>query len=205
MTDKDLPSASPRDERTPIDLEQRSKLREQVFGNLVEKLKPWLLEFGNWIFGGLIAFNLLIVATLINVGPVRPVLVVASAIFACVLPVNVLGLFSVKLVTDMNNLLIDDVVKQAFQEANIFDVEERFPTPAEKATVTKRRTDVGLRYSVRLAVLSAILTTLGIVAVLSYLAWWVAVIFFVMVILSLVIAMNIVGQLMRPETAVRKH
>jgi len=30
---------------------------------LVENITPWLVEFGSWLFGGLIAFNLLVMAT----------------------------------------------------------------------------------------------------------------------------------------------
>jgi hypothetical protein len=30
------------------------------FGTLVERITPWLLDLGSWIFGALIAFDLLI-------------------------------------------------------------------------------------------------------------------------------------------------
>jgi len=34
---------------------------------LLDRVKPWLIEFGSWIFGGLIAFNLIIVAPLLTI------------------------------------------------------------------------------------------------------------------------------------------
>src|SRR5438045_5336792 len=37
---------------------------------LVERITPWLLDLGNWIFGALIAFNLLVLSALLTIGPV---------------------------------------------------------------------------------------------------------------------------------------
>jgi hypothetical protein len=38
-------------------------------GNLVDRTAPWLFEVGSWVFGGLTALNLVIMAALITVGP----------------------------------------------------------------------------------------------------------------------------------------
>ena len=35
--------------------------------NLLEKITPWLFAVGSWIFGGLIAFNLVAVSSLLTV------------------------------------------------------------------------------------------------------------------------------------------
>ena len=38
------------------------ELYRKAFGELAETFTPWFFEFGSWIFGGLIAFTLLILA-----------------------------------------------------------------------------------------------------------------------------------------------
>ena len=43
MSDKDESSAQPQNGISSLDVKERSKLRDRVFGNLVEKLNPWLL------------------------------------------------------------------------------------------------------------------------------------------------------------------
>ena len=195
MSEKDPAATKQWDEISP---EAVSKLRGKIFGNLVEQLKPWLFEFGNWIFGGLIAFSLVIVATLLTVGPIHPAILVSMATFACALPLDVLGVFLLKLIRDMNGVGIDDVMKQAFQD--IPTPNSHFPEPEESESRSKLRTDVGLRYSVRLAVLCAALSMFGVVAALWYMAWWVAAIFFVMVIVSLLLTVTMLPGLVRPAS-----
>lgn len=54
------------------------------FGNLVERITPWLAEMGNWVFAGLIAFILIIMASLITVGPVDSAITVATVAMAVI-------------------------------------------------------------------------------------------------------------------------
>ncbi|MEO8609872.1 MAG: hypothetical protein ABI690_18410 [Chloroflexota bacterium] len=197
MPEPNLSSVKSRSEKVSPELLAQ---REKVMGNVLEQLKPWLLEFGNWIFGGLLAFTLVIVATLLNVGPNHLAIRVSIAIFACSLPLNVSGLFSLKLIRDMNKVAIDEVMKQAFQDAGSASLEITGTTTQEQTAPDKRRTDVGLRYATRIAALGALLTLLGMAAALWYMAWWIAVIFAVMVIVSIVITMNIISGLIRPQT-----
>jgi hypothetical protein len=93
----DSTPADPKPGIPPIDLEEQSKQSMKALSNLVERITPWLFAFGSWIFGGLIAFNLLVVASLITVGPIHPAILVATAAFACALPLDVAGLFLLRL------------------------------------------------------------------------------------------------------------
>jgi hypothetical protein len=205
VSKKNASSTKAHDEILPPDFAEQVKQREEIFGNVVEKLKPWLFEFGNWIFGGLLAFCLIVVGSILTVGPVNLAVLVSIATFACALPLNVSGLFLLKLIRDMNEVPFDDVMRQAFQDANIPNVEAYFPASEQKEALYKRRTNSGLRYLILLAALSATLTLFGMVAALWYMAWWVGVIFFLMVIASFFLVMNVLARWMPLETEAERE
>jgi ABC-type multidrug transport system fused ATPase/permease subunit len=158
----------------------------KAFGNLFEKITPWLFEFGSWIFGGLIAFTLLVMAPLITIGPVDPAIMVATTAFALALPLNVTGLFLLKLLQDLKKVGFEEGLAQAFQEAG-FTVGEQVATPTSLEAMRQRRTRVVLSSSLGILVLSALLTLTGMTATLWHLAWWIGVVFLAMVMLCLVI------------------
>src|SRR5437588_9086609 len=108
MSQNNSPAAAPQQEMTPLDLEEQSRQSMQAVGNLRERITPWLFEFGSWIFGGLIAFILLVIPALITVGPARSAILVSITAFACALPLNVAGLFLLRLVQDLKNASIDE-------------------------------------------------------------------------------------------------
>jgi ABC-type multidrug transport system fused ATPase/permease subunit len=191
MSDKQVPSRESLRNPSP-ELEAQIKHRQQVMGGVIDQIKPWLLEFGNWSFGGLIAFNLFSFAPLLTVSADHPAIILSVVIFACAMPLNVSGLFVLKMTKDLNTIAIDDMMKQAFQNAD--------GTPADEAqSIAQRRTDVGLRYAMQLSIVSAILTVLGMVAALWYVGWWVALIFIVVVIVTLLITRDVLTRLMRPN------
>ncbi len=190
MSENNLPPAPSIENLSRDDL---TKGRERVMGNLLEQLKPWLIEFGSWIFGGLIAFNLIIIAPMITIGHAHLTVLVSIVVFACALPLNVAGLLVLRLTKDLNDIAIDDVMHKAFEDAHL-------PVLTTHEPLYKQRTDVGIRYSSRLAVLSGILTLLGMIAALWYIAWWVGVIFIVVVIASALITMSAANHLMQPDT-----
>lgn len=186
---------------TPSDsaaLEEQVKHRQDVMTSMFESLNPWLMEFGSWMFGGLIAFNLVIVAPLLTLNRLEPSMLVAILAFACALPLNVSGLLALKLTKDLNDISIDDVMRKAFLDANITGVEGQIPAPEENPARTKKRTDLGLRFSLRLGWASAALTLLGMIAALWYIAWWIGAIFVIVVLISAYLTMKIVRNLMRP-------
>jgi ABC-type multidrug transport system fused ATPase/permease subunit len=199
MTDKQ-PSTNPDHALSGPELQEKIDQRRQVMTTLLDSLKPWLIEFGNWIFGGLIAFNLIILAPLITIGLGHMEVMVSIVAFACALPLDVSGLLLLKLTKDMNDIAIDDVMSQAFKDAHIPDIEDHLPTTEQIQTHYKRRTEIGLRYSIWVGAASAILTFLGMIAALWYIAWWVAVIFIVVALLSLFITMNVATRIWRPDS-----
>lgn len=190
----------------PVDKEALSNLRQQIFGNMLDQLRPWLLEFGNWIFGGLIGFNLVIFAAVLYLAAAAtsPMILLSLAAFVCAMPLDVSGLIALKLVKDMETVAIDDVMKQAFKDANIPPRSDSLPVE-EANVVQRRRANIGLRYAGRLAAISALLTLLGMVAALWYVAWWVAVLFLVVAVITCYITMRIAPQLMRPPSEAEKQ
>lgn len=198
MAEQDVSSIQPPDEMKPVDLDDPLKQRQEALGNIVETLKPWLFEFGNWIFGGLLAFNLVIVAPLLTLPQGHPEILIAITAFVCALPLDVSGLFLMKLIKDIRNIAIDDVMKEAFKDIRSAAMEAA-PWAAESGpSLYKKRTDISLRYSVRLAALSTVFTMLGMTAALWYIAWWVAVTFLVMIAISFLMTITMIGRLMRP-------
>jgi hypothetical protein len=147
--------------------------------NLVERIAPWLFTVGSWVFGGLIAFELWLVSALLTVGPVDRAVLVSITAFACALPLNVAGICLLRLVSDLREIGIDDITLKAFQDAGFPDIEAYFPA-APKGMLHNRRSYAALGSSGPIAVLSLALTTVGFVAALWHMAWWVAVAFLVM-------------------------
>jgi hypothetical protein len=154
---------------------------------LAETFTPWFFEFGSWIFGGLIAFTLLVLAPLITLGPVDRAITVATAAFALALPLDVAGLFLLRLVQDLNRVGFEDTVAHAFGEVGSV-VGALVPAPSTLEAQRKRRTESVLRISLWILALSGLLAVMGMVAVLWHMAWWIAVAFLAMVVLSLVIS-----------------
>lgn len=187
------------------EMEEQSKQTKKAFGNYLEAISPWLLEFGNWIFGGLIAFNLVVVASLLTVGPAHPAILVSVTAFACALPLNLTGLFILKLLQDMKDIKLDELMQQAFKDADFPNVDAYFPDTQGMETFHKKRRDVTLRYSMGLASLSMTLTLIGLVAALYYMAWWIAALFVAMVILSLALLLTAMAHTFPPETDAEKE
>jgi hypothetical protein len=168
----------------PADLKAQSL---QGLGNLVERVTPWLFDVGSWIFGGLIAFHLVILASLITVGPADTAILISITAFACALPLNVAGVFLLRLVKDMKDIGLEDLTLEAFQRAGFPDIEAYFPPAEQRALLHKRRAGVALRYALAFVLGSSALTLTGLVAALWYMAWWVGVALLGMVILSTVL------------------
>ncbi|MGZ6214155.1 MAG: hypothetical protein ACXWMG_04305 [Candidatus Limnocylindria bacterium] len=142
---------------------------------LVERITPWLLDLGNLIFGALIAFNLLILAALLTVGPVDMAVLVSTAAIALALPPDVAGFGLLRLAADMKRVDLERVATQAFVEAG-FQVGWAGRV-ASRDEAEQRRARVVLRYSYVLLALSVLLTFSGVTAALWHMAWWIGVVF----------------------------
>ena len=150
---------------------------------LIERVGPWLLDLGNWIFGALIAFNLLILTALLTVGPVDAAVVVATASIALALPPAVGGFFLLRLMADIKNVDLEEAATQAFQEAG-FSVEEQGRPSGSPESIAKRRTRIVLAYSYGLLAWTLLVTIVGVTAAMWHMGWWIGVTFVVMAIAS---------------------
>jgi hypothetical protein len=177
---------APADPHQEIPLAAPEEVYQQsmkAVGKLVERITPWLLDFGSWIFGGLIAFNLLVVAALITVGPVDPAITVSTAAFALALPLELAGLLLLRLDQDLKHAGFEEEVAQAFQEVGP-NVREQVASRTALELWPKRRTRIVLLYALWILALSVVLTLTGMAAALWHMAWWIGVVFFAMVLIS---------------------
>lgn len=167
------------------DVTDESWLRTQAaFANLLETITPWLLDLGNWIFGALIALNILILGALLTVGPVDRAVLVATASFALALPLDAAGFFLLRFAADMKTVDLDGVATKAFVDAG-FDPEQ-VGLASDPHAVAKRRAEVVLRISYTLLALTLLVTLTGIAAALWHMAWWIGVLFVVSTAISAV-------------------
>jgi hypothetical protein len=183
VSQTDPAPADPRRETLRAAPDDTFKRTINAFGKLVEMITPWLLDLGNWIFGALIAFNLVILGALLTVGPVDAAIIVSTAAFALALPVDAAGFFLLRLVADLKHVGLEEIAAQAFQEVG-FTVENQVPSPDAPESIEKRRTRIVLRYSYALLAVSVLLTLVGMSAALWHMAWWIGVVFVAMVVAS---------------------
>lgn len=165
-----------------MDLEAQSRQSRRAMSNLIERITPWLFTFGSWIFGGLIAFSLWFLASLTALGPGHVPTLVALTAFACALPLNVTGLFLLRLTKELKDAGIDEQTRQAYQEVG-FPLETYLPQEMQ-SLYSKKRASVALRYAISTLVLSIVLTLAGTTAALWYVAWWLGVTFLAVVLFS---------------------
>jgi len=169
------------DEGRPDEQSERSL---KGLGNLLERITPWLLAVGSWIFGGLIAFDLVVVSQLIAVGPADTAILIATTTLACALPLNVAGIFLLRLTSDLKDIGIEEVALRAFQEAGFPDIDNYFPSSQAREALQKRRAMLALRYSLGIAAVSVVLTVSGLAAALWHVAWWIGLVLLAMVALT---------------------
>jgi len=183
----------------------QSKSTMKALGSLVEKITPWLFDVGSWIFGALTAFHLVVISSLLTIGPVDAAVLISIAALACALPLNVAGIFLLRLIQDAKDIGIDDLTFQTFQEAGFPDIEAYFPPSRERESLQRRRSRIALRYSVGIAALSIALTLTGLVAALWHMAWWIGVALLVMVVLSAVLVIAVLAHSLPPESEAEKE
>jgi hypothetical protein len=152
------------------------------FARFAGAITPWLLDLGNWIFGGLIAFSLVMLGALLTVGPVDTAVKISTAAFSVALPLDVAGFVLLRLAADVSKVGLGGLGTKAFQEVG-FSVEG---AAAPEATERKLR-NVALIYSYVLLGVTALLSLVGVAAALWHMAWWIGGGFVVMVFVSQVV------------------
>lgn len=157
----------------------------RAFETLVEGITPWLIDLGGWIFGALIALNLLVLASLVTVGPSDPAVLIATLCLALALPPDVAGFLLLRLLEDVTKIRLEQVAADAFAGEG-FD-RTQFETAGVPADLVRRRSRAVLVYSYSMLSLSAALTVAGLTATLWHMAWWIAIAFLVMTFVSLLL------------------
>ena len=160
----------------PFDIAEQSRATSKALGALAAGIMPWLFDIGDWVFGGLIAVNLVLISALITVGPVDTAILVAITAFGCALPLDVAGISLLRLVKDVKDVGIDDLTPQSFKEAGFPDIDAYIQSGAERESQRKRRATVAVGYAAAMASLSIALIVAGLVAALWYMGWWVGVV-----------------------------
>ncbi len=159
----------------------------RAYNSLVERITPWLFDIGSWIFGGLIAFTLLILPALITTRPADLPIEIATAAFAVALPLNVTGLVLLRIVGDVKPGGFEQETARMLQEAGFTPGDEEIPSLTTLETMRKRGTRNVLNVTVSILTVGSILTLVGLGAALWHMAWWIAAAFGVMVFVCLVI------------------
>ena len=157
---------------------------EKAFEEAMERTTPWLVDVGYWIFAGLIAFDLVVMAPLIVTVSADQALTISIVMFALALPLNLAGLVMLRLIQDMAHVGFSEEWARAFQDAGL-PLGEQLASPKAREAQRKKRATIVLRYSFGVLTLSVALTLTGLTAALWHIAWWIGVIFLAMAIVSL--------------------
>jgi hypothetical protein len=155
---------------------------QAALGTLLARVTPWLLDLGNWIFGALIAFSLVILGAMLTVGPVDRAVLVATAAFALALPLDVAGFVLLRIAVDMKKVDLETVATAAFVEAGF--TSEDVGQALDPRESEQKRTRKVLLYSYNLLTVTALLTLVGMTAALWHMAWWIGVAFAAMLLVS---------------------
>ena len=182
-------------------MDERARRTFSAINRLLERTTPWLSEIGSWIFGGLIAVNLIFISALLTVGPVDAAVRTSVTAFVCALPVSVAGIVVLRVTKDLIDFRVDDVAQQAFKESGFAEIEAYFPPAQERAAFLTRRAQVALRYSLAIAALSTGLTLIGVVAALWHMAWWIGSTLLAMVAFSAGLVLLVFARSQPPESA----
>ena len=185
-------------------MDERAKQSLDAIRRLLDRTTPWLSEIGSWIFGGLVALNLVVVSALLTVGPVDSAVRIAVTLFASAFPVDVAGIVVLRLTKDLIDQGVDDLARQAFKESGFPEIDAYFPPAAERAAILKRRSGIALRYSLGIAMVSVALTLGGMVAALWHMAWWIGSVLLLMVALSAGLVLLVFAHAQPPHSAWEK-
>jgi hypothetical protein len=172
--------------KPPIRTVDDSWARTQAaFASVLDGITPWLLDLGNWVFGALIAFSLIILGALLTVGPVDRAVLIATAAFALALPPAVAGFVLLRLAADMRKVDIETLTTSAFVEAGFSA--EQVGQVADPRELEKRRTRASLAFSYSMLTLTLFLSLIGVTASLWHMAWWIGIAFLAMIVVTMIV------------------
>ena len=168
--------------------------------NLIERVTPMVIEIGSWIFGGLIALNLVVMASLITVGPAHRSILISLTAFASALPLDVAGILLLRLTKDLKDSEIETIALESFKDAGFPDIEAYFPDREGRKEAARRRSHLALGYCMAIVTLSIGLTVAGLTAALWYMAWWIGVTLLAMTFVSALLVVLVFVHSLPPES-----
>ena len=180
---------------------------EKASQEAVELTTPWLVDIGAWVFAGLIAFDLVVMAPLIVTASFDQALTISIVMFALALPLNLAGLVMLRLIQDMTHIGFSEEWARAYQDAGL-PLGEQLASPKAREEQRKRRATIVLRYAFTVLTLSVALTLTGLTAALWHTAWWIGIVFLAMSLVSLAIviaALVTLGPRESPEDRERQR
>ncbi len=192
----------PQTKFSPSELQEQDRKLWKGLGRFIDRIAPTLFEVGVWIFGSLIAFNLLVLASLFTIGPVDLSIKIATIAFALDLPLNLAGLIMLRLVQELKGSGFENQLVQAFKEEGY--ISDQIPQPpdldAALTEINKRRMSIVLQAASVAIVVSLLLTLAGMISTLWYMAWWISVAFIAMIVACLITLILIMVRSQPPES-----
>jgi hypothetical protein len=167
---------------------------------MVRHLTSWLIEVGSWIFGGLIAFSIVMISALLTVGPVDAAILTSTTAFAVALPLSIAGVFVLRLIKDINDVGLDDLAWQSFKAAGFPRIETYFPPALVRASMHERRAVMALGWSLGVLTLSVASVVTGLVAALWHMRWWIGVVAIAVAFFTSVLTVVVIARSLPPET-----
>ena len=156
--------------------------RTQVgVSQLLDGIAPWLIDLGNWIFGGLIGFNVVILGAVLTIVPIDGAVKISTAASALALPPSAAGLVMLRLLADLRSIRQSPEAARALQDAG---VQHEEALESEREAAAHRRSTLVRRYAYLLMILSFLMTLAGVTGALWHVAWWIGVVFVVVLGLS---------------------
>jgi hypothetical protein len=172
MSHPDAAPIDPRQERSAAPpAAGRATPHKTAFAQLAERLTPWVLDVGSVSVGGLLGFDLVILGSLVTIGPVDLAITVATTALALALPLQVTGLVLLRLIRDLQHVDVAAEVAPVVLPAGL-TAEERLAAGRELGALRLGRPGRVLRACLGLLALGALLTVTGMTATLWHTAWW---------------------------------
>lgn len=191
---------------------QLHKQTKEATETLISHIAPWFFEFGNWIFGGLIAYSIVLIQSpILNSAVTRGdrALVICTLTLALALPLDVLGLIVLRLFGDLRRFDLEKEMQETYKAV----LEAADPTYGELDQAAlerwqKKRMAWIFNLSVSILFVVLALTIAATTAAIWYVMWWIAVVFLAMIgaiILSLSLIIRFIQPPLKTKPLVAKE
>ncbi len=183
-TDDQPDDELPLEEWTYLGEEQREKLR-QMHHTFILALAPWLFDFGSWLFGGLIAFSIVAIQSPIFMASADrdAAMIISACAYALALPLDIAGLCLLRLIQGIKQHNVEEEMQRTLQDVRYPGGQQAAPGDAFEQQRQRRTYNVIVSAS-WLSGLALLLTLLGLAASLWHIAWWIAIAFLLVALVS---------------------